>query len=71
MINNIRNAFVEMLRSSTWMDDESKEKAIRKVDWLFMLFRFVCLSSLGTFRHLLSINKSAIQNIYRVKIIQN
>jgi len=32
MINNIRNAFVEMLRSSTWMDDESKEKAIRKVD---------------------------------------
>jgi len=36
-----------------------------------MLFRIVCLASLGTFRHLVSINKSAIQNIYRVKIIQN
>jgi predicted metalloendopeptidase len=32
MINNIRDAFIDMLRSSTWMDEDSKEKAIEKVN---------------------------------------
>ena len=32
MINNIRNAFIGMLDESTWMDDESKAKAIEKVN---------------------------------------
>lgn len=32
MINNIREAFIEMLNSSTWMDDESKNKAREKVN---------------------------------------
>jgi hypothetical protein len=31
MINNIRSAFIEMLNSSTWMDEQSKIKAIEKV----------------------------------------
>ncbi|CAF3718927.1 unnamed protein product [Rotaria sordida] len=30
MINNIRDAFIEMLQGSTWMDVESKTKAIEK-----------------------------------------
>ncbi|CAF4644597.1 unnamed protein product [Rotaria sp. Silwood1] len=30
MINNIRNTFIEMLDESTWMDAESKVKAIEK-----------------------------------------
>ncbi|CAF1051487.1 unnamed protein product [Adineta ricciae] len=30
MISNIRNAFIEMVQNSTWMDDDSKEKAIEK-----------------------------------------
>ncbi|CAF4214582.1 unnamed protein product, partial [Rotaria sp. Silwood2] len=30
MINNIRDVFIEMLDKSTWMDAESKEKAIEK-----------------------------------------
>jgi hypothetical protein len=31
MINNIRDAFIEMLKSSTWMDENSKGEAIKKV----------------------------------------
>ena len=32
MITNIRNAFIEMLQNSTWMDNVSREKAIEKVN---------------------------------------
>jgi hypothetical protein len=31
MINNIRVAFIDMLKNSTWMDETSKTKAIEKV----------------------------------------
>jgi predicted metalloendopeptidase len=31
MIRNIKNAFLEMLNQSTWMDAESKSKAAEKV----------------------------------------
>jgi hypothetical protein len=31
MINNIRDAFIEMIKGSIWMDDDSKNKAIEKV----------------------------------------
>ncbi|CAF4384850.1 unnamed protein product, partial [Adineta steineri] len=32
MIRNIRNAFIDMLEDSTWMDDVSKDKAKEKVN---------------------------------------
>jgi hypothetical protein len=32
MINNIRDAFIEMAQGSTWMDAESKAKAVEKVN---------------------------------------
>ncbi len=32
MIDNIRNTFIEMLERSTWMDKDSKMKAIEKVN---------------------------------------
>jgi predicted metalloendopeptidase len=32
MINNIRDAFIEMIKTSTWMDDTSKTRAIEKVN---------------------------------------
>ena len=35
MINNIRDAFIQMLKNSSWMDEESKIKAIEKVRTFF------------------------------------
>jgi predicted metalloendopeptidase len=32
MINNIRDAFIEMIETSTWMDDTSKTRAKEKVN---------------------------------------
>jgi predicted metalloendopeptidase len=31
MIENIRNSFIDRLNQATWMDNDSKEKAIGKV----------------------------------------
>ena len=31
MIGNIRDAFIDMINQSTWMDSQSKSKAIEKV----------------------------------------
>ena len=33
MIANIREAFIDMVSQSTWMDSESKNKAIEKVSY--------------------------------------
>jgi hypothetical protein len=33
MIGNIRNAFIDMANQSTWMDSQSKSKAIEKVNF--------------------------------------
>ena len=30
MINNIRDTFIEMIKTSTWMDETSKTRAIEK-----------------------------------------
>lgn len=32
MIGNIRNTFIKMINQSTWMDAQSKVKAIEKVN---------------------------------------
>jgi predicted metalloendopeptidase len=32
MINNIRDAFINMVSSSTWMDEISRNRAIEKVN---------------------------------------
>jgi predicted metalloendopeptidase len=33
MISNIRDAFIDMISQSTWMDSQSKSKAIEKVSY--------------------------------------
>jgi hypothetical protein len=32
MIENIRSSFIDMLSQSSWMDQTSKDKAIKKVN---------------------------------------
>lgn len=32
MIKNIRSAFIDLLKESTWMDNVSKKRAIEKVN---------------------------------------
>ena len=34
MVENILKAFKSMLTENTWMDDESKEKALEKADYI-------------------------------------
>jgi predicted metalloendopeptidase len=56
MISNIRNAFMTMMQQASWMDDESKKKAINKAKAIF--------ENIGYPDYLASDNTTQLEKMY-------